>query len=689
MSTTSTLRITHRPGEGDTHSVTVSLSGENTALLEFTNSFDFALPKEDRERIQWYLETYLQYPQDPAPTLAQQVEGLIADTGKRLFDAIFEHDKDTRRFWARLEPLLPDSRIEVASERETGWPLPWELLRDSLTNDSLAVRAKEFVRSHSSPSRPFQLPQTVELPIRVLLVICRPGGRDDVPFHSVARKLVAVLGQREDFQLDVLRPPTFDALAERLRTAKSAGMPYHIVHFDGHGVFVDLEPLFEKSKSQKNKERQERLASLLKVNKQQYSPESLYPGTLRSGNHGYLAFENPHSERNMRLVDGPEVGGLLNETNVPILILNACRSARAFETDDEQATSSAKDMDRHERVRAFGSLAQEVMDSGVPGVLAMRYNVYVVTAAEFVGNLYTHLAHGETFGVAASAGRKHLKANPLRAISYGPVKLEDWMVPVVYEANPLRLVPEKARDTLKITVKAADATPGRGDQVDVPPPPDHGFFGRDETLLALDRAFDTHQIVLLQGYAGSGKTTAATEFARWYSLTGGVEGPVLFTSFERYLPLPRVLDTIERVFGSKLEQAGVHWLTLDDEKRCEVALRIFKQKSILWIWDNVEPVAGFPAGTESDWRPAEQTALLDFLRALKNTTKAKVLLTSRRNEKDWLGDLPVRIKALPMPMQERVQLARALAEKHDRRLTEVADWKPLLHFSLGNPMAIQ
>ena len=56
----------------------------------------------------------------------------------------------------------------------------------------------------------------------------------------------------------------------------------------------------------------------------------------------------------------------------------------------------------------------------------------------------------------------------------------------------------------------------------VPRPPDAGFFGRDETLLAIDRKFDTQQVVLLHAYAGAGKTTTAAEFARWYAATGGL-----------------------------------------------------------------------------------------------------------------------------------------------------------------------
>ena len=58
---------------------------------------------------------------------------------------------------------------------------------------------------------------------------------------------------------------------------------------------------------------------------------------------------------------------------------------------------------------------------------------------------------------------------------------------------------------------------------------------------------------------------------------------------------------------------------------------------------------------------------MDFLRAAQDT-KARFLLTSRRTEQDWLKDLPARIGVPPMPFQERVQLTRALAERHGRLL---------------------
>jgi hypothetical protein len=141
------------------------------------------------------------------------------------------------------------------------------------------------------------------------------------------------------------------------------------------------------------------------------------------------------------------------------------------------------------------------------------------------------------------------------------------------------------------------------------------------------------------------------------------------------------------MFDSALEQAGVHWLALNDAQRREVALQVMQQVPVLWIWDNVEPVAGFPKGTASRWSDKEQQELADFLRAAR-ATKAKFLLTSRRDEHAWLHDLPARITVPPMPFMERVQLAQALAEKHGRRLNEIEDWRPLLDFTQGNPMTV-
>lgn len=656
-----TLRLTQTALGEDQYRVEIALEGDSTPRRIGASKFSFKLTAQDQEDIRWYLEDYLQYPLDPAPEIAARIEERMAKIGTELFEKVFQAG-DAHDLWVTAQSRLANTRVEIITDVREAASIPWELIRDPKGDTPLALRAAAFLRAQPQTAQQPQLPMSgAGDAIRILLVICRPGKGEDVPFRSVAGRLIKGLneGERQAFQLDVLRPPTFEKLGETLRAARTKGTPYHVVHFDGHGDYLE-----------------DALRDLL------LSPP-------RQGAHGYLLFENPLVDENILYVDGSALGRLLAETKVAVMDLNACRSAHAEAPTTPLPAGHDTGYGPHTLVRAFGSLAQEVMDQGVAGVVAMRYNVYVVTAAQFVAEMYAALAHGHTLGEAATLARKQLADQPMRDIAYDPQPLQDWCVPIVYEAAPIALFPKPPEEeTLHIELKE-EGTPIAIEEkgIDLPPPPDVGFFGRDETLLALDRAFDTQPIVLLHAYAGSGKTATAAEFARWYQLTGGVHGPVLFTSFEQHKPLVRVLDQIEAAFGKALEASGTHWLTLDDEQRREVALQVLKQIPVLWIWDNVEPVTGFPAGTKSAWSKDEQKDLADFLRAARDT-KAKFLLTSRRDEKAWLHDLPVRVTLPPMPMQERVQLARALAEKHQYRLTEVDDWRPLLRYTQGNPLTI-
>jgi tetratricopeptide (TPR) repeat protein len=683
-----TLRLTQTPaGEGSYH-VEVALEAEGQPRQTAAAGFDFSLGAQEAEDLRWYLEDYLQHPHDPAPKIAARVERRIKDIGAALFRAVFQSGDDARDLWATLRLGLSDTRVEIVTGVSGASAVPWELLRDPTTDAPLALRARSFVRAHPQPAQRPPLPRADGDSMRILLVICRPGGDEDVPFRSVAMRILKGLsgGASEVFQLDVLRPPTFERLGEALRHAKSEGRPYHVVHFDGHGMFLDLTELFG-SQAGGESDGGDLPEALSDFDPRRYSPRSIYPREPRDGRRGYLAFENPQDAYNLRLVDGPELGGLLAEAGVPVLVMNACRSAHAEPPASPEKAS--EDKGPHEKVRAFGSLAQEVMDAGVAGVVAMRYNVYVVTAAQFVADLYAALAEGQPFGEAATLGRKKLNDQSLREVAYNPLPLQDWVVPVAYEAAPLTLVPRRRQArNFNVSLEAGQSVAARGSlDPQLPKRPDAGFFGRDGTLLKLDRLFDTQRVVLLHAYAGGGKTATAAEFARWYSLTDGVRGPVLFTSFEHWRTLPRVLDQLGQVFGEALERAGVNWLALEDRQRRSVALDVLRQIPVFWIWDNVEPVAGFPVGAESAWSEEEQRELADFLRDARDT-QAKFLLTSRRDERSWLGDLPARVELPPMPMQERVQFARALAERHGRRLGDVDDWRPLLRFTQGNPLTI-
>jgi tetratricopeptide (TPR) repeat protein len=673
----------------------------------------------DGEQIRWYLEDYAEFPADPAPALAVAAEARLAEAGAELFGRVFS-GADAAGIWERARDMLSEIRVEVDVDPAAGPGLAWELLRDPATDAAVALGAGAFVRTHLRAAGHPDLPEPSGDRLRVLLVICRPGGAVDVPFRSVASRLIrGGADQMEGLDLDVLRPATFKRLSQVLHAAHGAGRPYHVVHFDGHGTFLDLADLaIEPDEAAALPGQPDgRGAGGVGVSPVMYGVS--VAGPVREGKHGYLLFEDPASEENQCLVDGPPLGRLLVATGVPVLVLNACRSAYTEARDHPadtpedgsgaspggpKATSvdveSALTDDVHARIRAYGSLAAEVADVGVSGVVAMRYNVYVVTAAQFMADLYAHLLAGRSLGQAATAARRALAADPVRQIGAVPVALQDWAVPIVYESAPLVLLRPQERAAPLIRLSRVDSGGGADSEAGagrLPRPPDAGFFGRDETLLALDRAFDTQPLVLLHAFAGAGKSSTAAEFARWYQITGGLDhadhpewrpGTVLWSSFEHHYTADQVIGTAGDYFAGLLEANGIAWSAVTDPgQRRDIILQVLKQLPVLWIWDNIEPVTGFPAATPSDWTSAEQDDLVTLLRDLAQRTRCKVLLTSRRDERPWLGDLPARVHLPAMPIRESLQLAAALAARHGHTIAG-ADWRPLLRYAAGNPLTI-
>ena len=160
----------------------------------------------------------------------------MAVCGDGLFRSLFEGAHQGIQLWAMIEPHLSATRVEVTTGISEATAIPWELIRNPHTGTFLALSVASFVRTQREAQITLATTGEAEK-VRILLVICRPQGGEDVPFRSVAGRLVTRLSDdaRNAFDLDVLRPPTYEQLAETLRLAHERGRPYHVVHFDGHG----------------------------------------------------------------------------------------------------------------------------------------------------------------------------------------------------------------------------------------------------------------------------------------------------------------------------------------------------------------------------------------------------------------------------------------------------------------------
>jgi tetratricopeptide (TPR) repeat protein len=637
------LAIHHVPAEGDRPpQVRVSYRKESGAQAqERVADFDFAVTDEQRRLLQWYLEEYLLFPYGEFCNRAQQAEDLMRTLGVQLFEAVFR-DPQAAAIYGRVANDLGNTRIVVHADSSEGGALPWELLRDPTRGEygDLARLAHAFVRSRHDPVFDLPDPPRARKTVNILMVICRPGGPDtDVPFQSVARPLLELFRPHRDrVRLDVLRPPTFEQLTKVLGERANF---YHVLHFDGHGTFPERPP----------------------------GPPGQY--YAEAGAQGPLAFEGDGG--GSRLVTGEELGGLLAGRGVPMVLLNACQSG----------------MTRPEAV--YPSVGSQLLKAGTRGVVAMAYSVYVATAVRFMARLYEGLLKGEELARAVWQAREDLRAHPQRPSPRGDFPLRDWVVPVLLEAAPVRLTKKPLAGLQFDTDSVKDEQARAGAEVDCPEPPAFGFVGRDGVVLELDRAFQSETVVLLRGMAGVGKTEAAVGFARWRAETGALDGPIFFFSFEHRLPLSEVCNRVGEEFRREIKQKmRKEWARLKPAERRKTALKVLKQVPCLLVWDNFEPVAGFPAGTASAWKEEEQQDLRKFLSELRGS-RTKVLLTSRRDEQ-WLGPIyrPVDLGGLKLAEAQELALkVLARAGLNAAQIKALPQYNDLLRYLGGNPLAIQ
>jgi hypothetical protein len=262
------------------------------------------------------------------------------------------------------------------------------------------------------------------------------------------------------------------------------------------------------------------------------------------------------------------------------------------------------------------------------------------------------------------------------------------VVPVLFQSGNVRLF-KPSETTVHLDadlIKGKQASAGA--EIDLPEQPDYGFIGRDADIWKLEKAFEQETIVLLQAMAGVGKTTTAVGFARWWAETGALDGPIFFLSFGSYTTLDHVCNQVGSVFREVVKaQLGIEWHLLDPIQRRQLTKDILRKTPCLMIWDNFEPVAGFPEGTPSVWKQEEQQELKDFLRALSGGA-TKVIITSRREE-GWLGRCYKLMTLRGLNQREAMELAGKVLSRAGIDRRKLKPYDKLLDYLQGNPLAIQ
>ncbi|NJK74887.1 MAG: CHAT domain-containing protein [Microcoleus sp. SU_5_6] len=604
--------------------------GNSMPRLAPSVTFEHPFDSKVLADLRWYLEEYLRFPYGLEPENAKKVEQKLQAWGRQLFDLVFRTTEKAREFFQEATRAgLDKCEISIISDDPAVLNLPWELLF-SPDYQFLAPLLAGMYRSLSNYAVRAELGTMSDEQLNILLVIARPYGERDINFQTIARPMLEALKPiQKQVNLTVLRPPSLKQFEAELNARKGF---YHIVHFDGHGDFQADS----------------------KIVQTQY-------GKLGEG---VLVFEDAGG--NPEIVTAREIAQYLNDCRVPVFVLNACKSGQAGE-------------------EAFSSVAGQLVKLGAKGVVAMAYSVYATGAKHFMGRLYGELVRGEDIASAVAAGRKSMSMENQRPSPKGLLPLQDWLVPVLYQQESYTPFRPKV-----VTPSFADLM-GEADNssviasallVDLPDVSAYGFVGRDYDILCLERAFRQNNVVLLQGMGGVGKTELVGGFARWLADTQGRKGGVFFTSFEGGAGLSQVVNQIGRKLG------GEKFSSLPPERQQALVRQYLQTNPCLLIWDNFEPVNGFPQGNQPLLPAAERDSLKQFLKQLRGG-QSWVLITSRREE-NWLdcGYALRSLKGLVQPDAEELA-ARILQEAGVDRAKLPGEYLELLKLLGGHPLSLR
>jgi tetratricopeptide (TPR) repeat protein len=614
------LQIRHS-GNPDCHpQFEVIRDGKISKAVILTPPAEFKLEEHNIDLqgdLQWYLEKYLEMPISGNHIKSKAVEKALAQWGKDTFKALF--DSGLARDWyqeAQREGL-PNLHIIIASDSPRVLAWPWEAL-ESADNGCLALQCcMERQLCNIADAQP----PVVSLPkdqLNILYIIARPLGEEDVGFQTLARPLADFVfaGKKSwPVHFDLLRPPTFDRLQEVLR--ENPGF-YHIVHFDGHGGYDEI-------------------------------------------NNGALIFEEENdSDKKMNLVSAEKLGELLREFNIPVMILNACQSAML----DEKAESP------------FASVAAVLMKAGVHGVVAMSYILWVRGAKEFVPAFYQALLESGSIAEAVRLGRRRMYDKNMRDTLFGEVKLNDWMVPALYQQLP----PENG---IIPKLKPCERFSGLPSEI---LGLDYGFIGRDRNILQLERAIQRQSQagILIHGISGEGKTTLAKGFLQWLEATNGLGQGAFWFSFEDIHNADYIINTLAlRFFDTRIQ-------ALSKEEIFSAVIKRLRAERFLLVWDNFESASGIPGTEVSALIPEDSRQLLKrFLHELRGG-KTKVLITSRSTE-EWLAVQECfRLPLGGLRGEDLWQYCNAVVADLGLRLDrENKGYRDLLDKLEGNPLALR
>src|SRR5437773_7051112 len=125
------IMFTSPPQDAPTNVIaSISLLSNSISLSEVGNLLINPLTKEERGLLTWYLEEYCMWPFEGFLERGRQIEALLPQLGKRLYEAVFPDGEIRDKFQVWRTQSGGRCQISIISDLPGVLNLPWELLHD-------------------------------------------------------------------------------------------------------------------------------------------------------------------------------------------------------------------------------------------------------------------------------------------------------------------------------------------------------------------------------------------------------------------------------------------------------------------------------------------------------------------------------------------------------------------------------
>lgn len=418
------------------------------------------------EAIRWYLDDYLLSPLLEEKRAAHARQAIVT-RGTHLW-----------RNLARLESVIEGGREAGCREiRVIGsgriFSRPWEILRRREGEDPIAIRIP-VVRVLSG-SRAYPVAARRPGLLRVLSISARLAPpQDPIPPRRISLFLARKkwLHDRLDFQ--VVEPGSLGHLKQMLDIEQDVG-GFDVLHVDAHGELLESATL---------------RGTYSEVRRLTEETGLLAPIARYDGRRGFVMLEC--GAIGLLPVTGQELAALAKAHGIRTIVLNACRAGSQ---------------------EAAGSVATELVRSGVPDVVAFGHLLTLRGAELLIDGFYDALARDLSVAEAVRIARRTMYQEKRRDAADGEtVDLDDWVSLVHYQAEDAAYALAPHGFLAAAADEVIDNRPSRDALEELPQ--------RWEWYVRLlHRSLETDQPpMIVYGIRGAGANFVVDEFLRWTTL---------------------------------------------------------------------------------------------------------------------------------------------------------------------------